>query len=480
MRILGLAPVDGMVLAAYTAMVFATESHHEPWADEAQSWLLGRDLSPAQILFHALQYEGSPGLWHLVNWSVAHARLPYAAIGYLAALFAVAACYLVLRYAPFPTPVRQMLPFTFFLAYQYAVVARSYVLIPLLCFAMAHVIRSDRRPYVPLGVMGGLLANTSIHGCILAGTLLVSFVWHERTRVREQWSVSPRFILIGLGIFAAFVSLAVVSARPAPDCNFITPQVTKLLASNGPVHQSGLFAALFAKAGRAFSVLLFPFAESRVLGGAFLATTLFVLFRTGYLVYALPAAGLMILFSLVYVSSWHTGLLLIAVLTALWVAAPWRTAPLPAVVVFLFFAVSQLGWTWHSVRYDWTGAYDGSKGAADYLKSRGAQPIFGYGPYSAAISAYFDSPVFSNQDSTYWIWSNSNSTDVDPGRIAAERPRFLVICDVDPVSSMGHLARVRREAKAAGYSPQAYFSGRMPMRDGFTEGSMYEIWAALY
>jgi hypothetical protein len=59
-----------------------TLSYHEKWADEAQAWLIARDLSLWRIFSYELRYEGSPGLWHLILWIAQHALdAPYAALG---------------------------------------------------------------------------------------------------------------------------------------------------------------------------------------------------------------------------------------------------------------------------------------------------------------------------------------------------------------------------------------------------------------
>jgi hypothetical protein len=49
-------------LAAYCMVVLVGVTHHEPWADEAQAWLLSRDLGYRYLVFHQLAYEGVPPL----------------------------------------------------------------------------------------------------------------------------------------------------------------------------------------------------------------------------------------------------------------------------------------------------------------------------------------------------------------------------------------------------------------------------------
>ena len=134
-------------LAAYALLVALTIHRHEPWADEAQSWLLARDASLAHLWGNLLHYEGTPGLWQTLVHALIRLGLPYSAYNFVSARLALAAVFLLLRYAPLPLFIRILLPFTYYLCYQYAVVARSYAFIAPLLFAIALIYReAPRKP----------------------------------------------------------------------------------------------------------------------------------------------------------------------------------------------------------------------------------------------------------------------------------------------------------------------------------------------
>ena len=40
-------------------------SKHEPWSDEAQSWIIARDASVGEIVWNLSRYEGTMPLWQL-------------------------------------------------------------------------------------------------------------------------------------------------------------------------------------------------------------------------------------------------------------------------------------------------------------------------------------------------------------------------------------------------------------------------------
>ena len=54
-----------ILVLVYAGLTLYTLLHHEPWRDEAQAWLLARDLGPVELL-HQLPMEGTPGLWHFL------------------------------------------------------------------------------------------------------------------------------------------------------------------------------------------------------------------------------------------------------------------------------------------------------------------------------------------------------------------------------------------------------------------------------
>src|SRR3954471_21317868 len=117
-----------IVFSIFVTLLAVAVSHHEPWMDEAQAWLLAKDTSFKELFLKYLRYEGSPGLWHLVLMIPAKLGLPYFTINILSAAFSACGVWIFLRYSPFPPLIRMLFPFSYFILFQYAVVARSYCL----------------------------------------------------------------------------------------------------------------------------------------------------------------------------------------------------------------------------------------------------------------------------------------------------------------------------------------------------------------
>src|SRR5579872_4891876 len=82
-------PLYAAILAC-AAVLFAGVAYHEAWADEAQSWLLGRDASLFDLWTRLLHYEGSPGLWQTLLHLLVRAGLPYWGMNVLSGLLGFA------------------------------------------------------------------------------------------------------------------------------------------------------------------------------------------------------------------------------------------------------------------------------------------------------------------------------------------------------------------------------------------------------
>ena len=113
---------------------------------------------------------------------------PYSAIGFISLTAGRRSVWLITQYAPWPLWVRITLPFTYYLFYQYAVIARSYTLLPVLTLGCAIVYpRAERRPGL-LTLLICALAAVSLDGFVLAVLIYGYFLfssglsWHKRSR----------------------------------------------------------------------------------------------------------------------------------------------------------------------------------------------------------------------------------------------------------------------------------------------------------
>jgi len=395
-------------LAAYFAVVLVGVVHHEPWVAEAQAWLLSRDLGYRYLIFHQLAYEGTPPLWPTILWIASHwLHLPYASLGWIAGLCALAGCWFFARYSPFPAVIRVLLPFTYFIAFQYAIVARPYVLLPLFAFTAAHFFAdAERRPWRFIAAASAL-ALLSATGLTLALGLTASRAWYC-FRSWNEIPVQARKQLLGAAlVFGMVIAFVAFVNWPPSDRTFAR--------FDRPANENFGLTFLPVTISSAFFGSLVPSLAFLAAVGGWCAC------RRRFLPFALPTAFLLIFFVKVYVNAWHCGVLTLIVFTALWIAWPMRPheARGPERVLFaLMFAgvislsAVQVYWSAKTLAMDYSGAYSGSLDAAEYLRSVGAKAssTCGFDFDSVAVQPYFRESIFSNfpHGESFWRWETAN------------------------------------------------------------------------
>lgn len=184
---------------AYVVVIVCVMAFHEPWFDEAQSWLIARDASFRDILLLRPHYEGHPPLWWLMLAIPAKLGVPYeiGLKGVQLVCAAVMAWLLVFR-SPFPPLVAVLLPFTYFPCFQYGVTSRPYALMCAAIFLVADCWKGrDRHPWcLTLSLL--LLCCTSSYGIALA--CAVALVWVARVLLQAR---SLRALIADSGRFVA-------------------------------------------------------------------------------------------------------------------------------------------------------------------------------------------------------------------------------------------------------------------------------------
>ena len=430
-----------MALLAYTCVVLWTIRYHEKWADEAQAWLIARDLDLRTIWFHELRYEGSPGLWHTLLWVAQHVfHLGYGAIGYIGLGFAIAGAAVLLFKAPFPRIVRWPLAFTYVMVYQYAVIARPYTLLPLLAFCAAILFMDLQHPE-RMTVVLILLATLTIHGTILAGCLGLSYLIEAIKRWDTFDSVVRRKYAISLAVMACTFVFLLAILKPTPD-------VEVVVAKNQ-----------FAQAPPALKVRLPGIGDSliSVISGAFLdwfvpsivfvlLLALWSLWRRKWLSFILPVGVLIAFYGAVYGSAHHHGTVFVAAITGLWIAWPSEKERLAfnghdqfALIavngLLLILCTINLWDAGVVIKREYLYPYSGAEDAAKYLKAVGADraPMFGW-PYGVVgVQAFFDHNLFMNHPTAYFhhgLPLEGAVLDVD--RLDLVKPEYAVACSTDP------------------------------------------------
>jgi hypothetical protein len=425
--------VSWVVLVLYLAVVGFAAVVHEPWWDEAQAWLLARDASVSDLLTVYLSYEGHPPLWYLILSIPAKTGLPYGAMKWTAILIAaIGVAFLLFRLKNVPLVVRALVPFSFFVAYQFTVVARSYVLVPPILWALASIY--DRRArYFPLFVVLLIaLSNVSAHGLGIAGGLFLLFLIDLVRRRIALSELSQRAFIVGTLLLALNTIFLIVILWPPVNLK------------TGPLVDLSFSADRFAEVG--FWIL-----REMMWGGldemsnaagivtllliltAFTLLMVFLRRRQALMVFLLPTIAMLPVAAL-YFGLWHEGLFFFVLLFALFVA--WQRTPSSSDRRSLDFAVlcivaivllRHAQWSAQSIHYDATRPFTGSRATAEFIAQNHLEQtrLFGAGLRCVEIQAYFPHNIFRNYtiagNASFWDWSTENPWPLGNAKVTSSR-----------------------------------------------------------
>ena len=361
------------ILVGYIVIVGAVAVHHEPWRDEADPWLTARDAT-APELWQFFHHGGTPGLWYALLMPLARGGAPYGSQHVLHVMIASASAALVLFRAPFPRIARVMLPFSYYFAYEYAVVARSYALSVLLLFMVAALHANRREGAIPYAVAVALLANTNVHALVVAAMIGLAYLLE-----RGQWKAIAIMLAGGLA--------AVAQGWPAPDA--MVHGAISVFHPDAPAQ--AIYSAFFP-------MVIMPRWIGLLLGLAVVVAGLFAVRASRFALLVL--LGSYATFGYIFVFKWlgglrHFGFVLLVLIFALWVADSARSA-----VCWIFLMITLAASIVASAfvgRLDWQFAFSGAKEMAEFVHARGMQSytIAAHSETTtSALCPYFDRPFW--------------------------------------------------------------------------------------
>jgi hypothetical protein len=442
-----------VTLCLYAGLLAWSIPHHEPWADEAQAWQIARTLPLGQI-FRTLSYEGHPALWYVCLWVLSRLHVSYIGMHWVAAAFGFLGVTVLVTAAPFPRPVKLLLPFTFYLAFQYAIVARSYVLIPLLLFLCAYFwSRRLQRP-LTVALCLGLLANVAPHAAAVSGGLAIVYLidlWMERRKpdvsVGKVYPAAALLLaLYGISILTAFPSKDASGAglvfMPNPAVKEVVEAQQSQLTPPYPHPEPGDKRSIQWLAWKVESRLSGGLTEGLIhpfwLGCVFWVLLTWKLFRTRKLHYLIPALFLVVLCH-AYGWFWHSGLMFLYVIALLWMTwppqeSPFRKLPLYEqlpLAMLLLIALVQISWAQFAFQFDHAHDYGSGTATAAFLRpyvtSHARIVEIGNDFLSVGSQAYFDHKIFLNQPYAYYWWSIRNPGKSRYQELLKQTPEIVVL-----------------------------------------------------
>ncbi len=170
--------------------------YHEPWRDELQAYLLGRECHSIGDLLNNIKYEGHPPLWHFLLFIQSHIIDSLFVMQLIHTFIACTIIYILNKYCTLDYRLKLLASFSYFLFYEYNLVVRSYGLGILLFFIaialytkkISTVKTQNTKPvyYLILGLVLIMLCNTSVMGIVMTVSIMALVVTDYYMAYREK------------------------------------------------------------------------------------------------------------------------------------------------------------------------------------------------------------------------------------------------------------------------------------------------------
>jgi hypothetical protein len=467
-----------LVTGLFALLQVISMINHEPWFDEAQAWLLARDATIPDMLVRVLRYEGTPILWYLILMVPAKLGFPYATLNIISVILAIFGIFLVVMYSSFPALIRIFYPFTYFLFYQYSIIARNYVLLPVVLAFIAIIYKNRVQKIKTYGLLLVLMMFISVHG-FLAAAGLVSVDIIETVKkwkhIDREYRMKIFSLILTVGLFSIVNALVLATPKDSSSLHGINVDPVNFLRTSARVIYEIIVGTKF------ISIILF-------------LAMLSWLWKTGkLLLFFAMTVPIFALFALSWVYPHHTGVIYLILIFCLWLSfdtynkGDWRK---PVVFVHILAILVMFSvhcyWSMSAFRYDLSNTYSASKDISLYLKQNhmDSKKIAAVGNRTVAILPYFNKNIFANYNNgekpCHWIWSknyNPNVWSYDDttdeavhGKVilaASSNPDVIVatvLDDNDPTSIY-----------VPGYKLDRLFLGRSIWRDRLAEQESFAL-----
>ena len=370
------------IVISFIIFTLLIANYHEHWADEAQSFLVARDTSLADLLGY-MKYEGTPPLWVLLIKLFIFLGGTYDTF-FILPIIASSLGLIIFEFKiKAPWYIKILFPFTYFFLYQYTIVARSYCLI-FPAFMMLAVVYEKRfeKPFL-YSIVLLFLMNISLHTLIISGSLYLLFLIET---IKNKEFKKIKVIIACILIFLELL-VATMCTLPEKDCAYASNRcegiqyiITECTVGSDEnnIIQIGVTIAFF--------IMIFYIMLKKDIFDMFEFAILFI--------------PVICIYLRVTCQDWHIGIIWILLFSYFIIKKFINESHLISCFVILVCCV-QICWTSNASIYDIFENYSASEEVANFIKKYDYNEIkiHGLGYSVTAIQPYFESNIFDNKNS---------------------------------------------------------------------------------
>lgn len=192
-RIKNFGIFETIVLIMFTILMITSVITHECYQEEAQSWLMARDLNPIQII-QQLKYEGHSFLWYYILMPFAKMGFPMQTQNFITATMAIVGVYLILKKSPFNKMEKLLIVFSGGMIYFYSIIARPYALAVLILYAIATMYNQRKEHPYKYAILLAILGQT--HLIMLPVVVMLAIFFWENELIKKETTKEEKIKLL--------------------------------------------------------------------------------------------------------------------------------------------------------------------------------------------------------------------------------------------------------------------------------------------
>lgn len=385
--------INILITIVFLAISLLIGYNHEPWVDEAQSWVIARDASVYEIVWDIARYEGTFPLWHLTLKLFMCFGLTYENLFIVPIIISLIGVIIFLSKVDAPKYVKILLPFTFYVFYQYTIIARSYCYL-FLAFSLM-LITYKTRLEKPLRYILSLafLSLISMHGVVIA-CVFVLMLFIELIRLKTIKKYIKDFVIFGIILILEAIILC-----PRSDLFMTVAAVYTFSQIVKSIMESLIgFGNIYSKVFNVIALILF------------LALFVRVFFLKNKDISIVTGIVFLFMFAIRFASH-HSGILFLLMMFGIIsyyeelkkMSKHFDKLFITVLVIYTIFSAQ-------SGINDLMYKYSGAEEMAKYIQENNYQDkkIFGFGYKTVSLQPYFEKNIYKNMDEAIYRWAKSN------------------------------------------------------------------------
>ena len=382
-----------IVLAVFLILSIIISLKHEYWADEANAWLIAADSSLLELFTTYMHTDGHPALFHIIIKTFQLFGLSYDNFRIISLIFSTLGVGFFLFKSKFKWYIKVLLPFTYYVFYQYTVITRGYCLVLLLLGIIAYLWDKRKDKYITFTILTILLLSLESYTFFIAGSIyLINIIEYIKDYLKTKKHNKKQLICL-IVIFFAFL-LTTLYVMPRSDNTFVTPLIIYFISNSFvTTFNSHYILKIIATIIIVFIIMkLLLKKQEKILEAGILILPLILFMMFGYS------------------NFWHNGLFFLLIIFIGWIHN-YQDIKLFNVFIVLVCIV-QIPWSISSSIYEYKETYSPAKEVVEFIKEYDYKnmKIYGLEFYECAMNAYFDENIFYNwnKDLRFFYWSEKS------------------------------------------------------------------------